>query len=47
MPRFQEGACGPITFSCSTNAPGAELEIVFSKSSCINRIWVAHAEDED
>jgi hypothetical protein len=47
MPRFHDGACGPITFNCSTNAPGAELEIVFNKSSCINRICVAQAEDED
>jgi hypothetical protein len=45
-PFFQLGALGPIKIKFSTSAPGADEEIVFSKSSCIKRIWVAQADDD-
>jgi hypothetical protein len=37
-PRFQLGAFGPMKINSSTNAPGAVVEIVFSKSLFINLI---------
>jgi hypothetical protein len=45
-PFFQLGAWGPIKIKDSTSAPGAEDEIVFNNSFCINLICVAHADDE-
>jgi hypothetical protein len=45
-PRFQLGALGPININSSTKAPGAVVEIVFSRSAFINLICVAQADDE-
>ena len=46
MPRFQEGACGPIIVKLSTSAPGALARMRLKRSSCARLSWVAQAVDE-